>query len=252
MSPPSPGSAVRARGPARALLLLLAGLAAVAAALFLLPVGGWIATLAEWARGAGLAGAVAFAAVYAFAAVLLLPGSLFTLGAGLVWGPLLGVLVAWPAATLGATLSFVAGRTVARGAVSRAVARRPRLAAVEEAISRDGFRIVLLLRLSPLFPFNLVNYASALTPVRLRDFALATAVGIVPGSFLYAYLGSVLGSAAALAAGERPDAGAAGQVLFWGGLAATAAVTTIVTRTARRALARALPPGAETGAKEVA
>ncbi len=248
-SPASPGAA--RRGPARA-LLLLAGLAVIAAALFLLPVGGWIAALAEWARGAGVAGALGFAAIYAFATVLLLPGSLFTLGAGLVWGPLLGVLVAWPAATLGAILSFVAGRTIARGAVSRAAARRPRLAAVEEAISRDGFRIVLLLRLSPLFPFNLVNYASALTPVRLRDFAVATAVGIVPGSFLYAYLGSVLGSAAALAAGERPDAGAAGQVLFWGGLAATAAVTAIVTRTARRALARALPPGATAGAKEVA
>jgi len=233
-----PGATVA--GPARALLLLAAG-AAVVAALFVLPVGAWVAAISEWAREAGAAGALAFGAAYAAAVVLFLPGSAFTLAAGLVWGPIVGVAVAWPAASAGAALSFLAGRTVARGAVSRAVARRPRLAAVEEAIARDGFRLVFLLRLSPVFPFNLVNYAAAITPVRFRDFALATAIGILPGSFLYAYLGSVLGSAAALAAGERPDAGAAGQILFWGGLAATVVVTTLVTRTARRALARSLP-----------
>lgn len=225
-------------------LLLVAAVALVATAVLLLPVGPWIAHLASWARGAGAPGVLAFGAAYAAGAVLLLPGSVFTLAAGLVYGPLAGAAVAWPSAWLGATLSFLAGRTFARGAVSRAVARRPRLAAVEEAVSGDGFRLVLLLRLSPLFPFTLVNYALGISSVRPRDFVLATGVGILPGAFLYAYLGSVLGNAAAIAAGELPEAGAAGQVLFWGGLLATLAVTTLVTRAARRALARSVPAAA--------
>ena len=226
--------------------LLVAAAVVVALAIAFLPVRTWAASLAGWSRDAGPLGAVAFALAYATAVLLFLPGWPFTAAAGLAYGPWVGVAVAAPAALLGAGLSFAAGRTIARGPVARAVARRPALAAVESAIAGQGFRTVLLLRLSPLFPFTLLNYALGVTRVRARDYLLATAIGILPGSLLYTYIGSVVGSAAALASGARPDAGPAGRVLFWVGLGATLLVTTLVTRAARRALARTIPLDAST------
>jgi uncharacterized membrane protein YdjX (TVP38/TMEM64 family) len=124
---------------------------------------------------------------------------------------------------------------VARGAVERKLEGNPRFAAIDRAIARQGRRIVLLLRLSPIFPFNLLNYALGLTQVRFVDYVIAM-VGILPGTVLYVYTGKLAGDVAALAGGAAPPRGPGYYAVLGLGLLATVAVTAIITRTARRAL----------------
>ncbi len=217
------------------------GIAAVVlGALFFLPINDWVLLLVEWIRGAGALGVGVYALAYVVATLLLLPGSILTAGAGLAYGPVWGTLLVSPVSVLAATLAFVLGRSVARDWVSRRMAQHPRFAAVHEAIGESGFKIVFLLRLSPIFPFNLLNYALGLTPVRLRDYVIASFLGMLPGTFLYVYLGSLVTNASELLSGARPQAGGWGQVLYWGGLGATLLVTVLITRIAKRALNRAL------------
>ncbi len=186
-----------------------------------------VAALGPW-------GPAAFVLLYAAATVLMVPGSVLTLGAGAVFGPLKGAAIVWAAATLGATAAFVLGRSLARDRVAKRLAADARLAAVDSAIKRDAWRVVFLLRLSPLFPFNALNYALALTDVPLRDYVSASALGMIPGTILYVYLGSAAGSLAGLG-GAR-----ARTPLEWAlyavGLAATILATVSVTRAARRSL----------------
>jgi uncharacterized membrane protein YdjX (TVP38/TMEM64 family) len=196
--------------------------------------------LVDWIRGAGALGPVLFAITYVAAAVLLLPGWILTAGAGFAYGPAWGLLLASPVSVLAATAAFGVGRSVARGWVSRKVSGDPRFAAIDEAVGRSGFRIVFLLRLSPVFPFNLLNYVLGLTRVRLRDYALASLLGMLPGTFLYVYLGSLVTSASEIAAGRRGPGGELRLALYGVGIAATLAVAAVITRITRRALARAL------------
>ena len=107
---------------------------------------------------------------------------------------------------------------------------------MDDAIGERAFSIVFLLRLSPLVPFTLLNYFLGLTRARLRDYVLASATGMLPGIFLYVYIGSLVTDAAALAGGQAPEAGVAGKVLLYGGLVATAVVTVLVSRIAKRKL----------------
>ncbi|MHB8876504.1 MAG: TVP38/TMEM64 family protein [Myxococcaceae bacterium] len=222
------------------LLVALAVAAGAVAVLLLVPPERWLPGLLEWIRGAGPLGMAAFAGVYVAGALLMLPGSVFTLGAGFAYGPLAGTLLVSPVSVLASTLAFLTGRFLARDWVGRRIARFPRFAALDQAIAESGFRTVLLLRLSPLFPFNLLNYSLGLTRVRLRDYVLGSALGMLPGTVLYVYLGSLLTSAGELLSGRRPAAGPLGQLLYLGGLLATIAVTVVVSRAARRALDRAL------------
>jgi len=215
-----------------AALLVLAGV--------LLPLGQWSESLVTSVRSAGALGALVYAGVYVLATVLWIPGSLLTIGAGFLYGLLGGTLLVLPAATCGAALAFIVGRFAARDWVRAKGRDRPRMAAVYAAIGERGFSIVMLLRLSPLFPFVFLNYALSLTELRLRDYVLASALGMIPGTFLFVYLGTLVTDAAALASGQRPDGGGAQQALFWGGLVATAAVTWWVSRLARQRLERTL------------
>lgn len=225
---------------ARRISVLLV-LGAVAAAIVVrFPVAEWAVALVAWIRNAGVSGAFVFAVVYIAATVAMLPGSLLTLGAGLAYGPVIGTALVSPVSVAAATCAFLLGRTAARQWIARRVASAPRFAAVDRAVGREGFRIVLLLRLSPLFPFTLLNYALGLTRVRLRDFVIASWVGMLPGTVLYVYLGSLLTSATELAAGAVRTDSSATRALYWGGLAATVAAAWLVTRTARRALRRSL------------
>jgi uncharacterized membrane protein YdjX (TVP38/TMEM64 family) len=203
-------------------------------------VGQWALALVEWIRGAGVLGVVVYAFAYLGATLLLLPGSILTLAAGFVYGPIWGTLLVSPVSVLAATLAFVLGRGIARGWVARRIGGHPRFRAVDEAIGDSGFKIVLLLRLSPIVPFNLLNYGLGLTRVSLRDYVIASWLGMLPGTFLYVYLGSLVTSASELASGKRPSSGPWGQLLYWGGLVATLVLTVVITRIARRALAHAL------------
>lgn len=209
-------------------------LAAIAA--FELPLVDWASRLVDWMRNAGPTGAIVFAVVYVLAAVLMVPGSVLTAGAGLAYGPWWGIVLVSPVSVLAATVAFLLGRTAARGWIAKRTDADPRFRAVDAAIGRHGFKIVTLLRLSPVFPFNVLNYALGLTGVRLHDYVLGSFIGMLPGTFLYIYIGSLVGDLAALTHGDA-TAGAARQALSLIGLAATVIVTVYVTRVARQALA---------------
>ena len=198
--------------------------------------GGLVPALAARVDELGAWAPLAFIVAYAVATVGFVPGSLLTLAAGAMFGLLRGTLYVMVGATVGASAAFLVARHLARGLVERHLSASPRFAALDAAIGREGRRIVVLLRLSPVFPFNLLNYALGLTQVTFPDFLLASA-GMLPGSLLYAYYGWVAGDVAALAGGGGPSRGPAGYALLGVGLAATIAVTAVVTRVARRALA---------------
>jgi uncharacterized membrane protein YdjX (TVP38/TMEM64 family) len=220
--------------------ILLAG--GLLTALLLVPWSRWALLLVEWTRDVGLVGVVVYFVAYVAATLLLLPGSILTAGAGLAYGPLWGTVLVSPVSVVAATLAFLLGRGIAREWVTRRIAQHPRFGAIDEAIGDSGFKIVLLLRLSPIFPFNLLNYALGLTRVSLRDYVLASLLGMLPGTFLYVYLGSLVTTASELLSGKRPAIGLWGKILYWAGLAATLVVTILITRMARQALNKALDP----------
>lgn len=219
--------------------ITLVALAAEVAVAF--PMSQVAGELLGWIRGAGPTGVAAYAGVYIAATVLLLPGSLLTAGAGLAYGPWYGTLLVSPVSVVAATLAFLLGRTLARGWIAKRTEVDPRFRAIDVAVGRRGFRIVALLRLSPVFPFNVMNYALGLTGVRLRDYVLGSFVGMLPGTFLYVYLGSLVSDVAALASGTQ-TAGDAKRYLYWVGLVATVTATIYITRLARQALNDELAP----------
>lgn len=186
-------------------------------------------------QSVGPAAPVAFILIYALAVVALIPASLLTIAGGAVFGLLPGVAYALIGATLGSTAAFLLGRHVARRLVAKRLAAMPRFVAIERAVSARGRRIVLLLRLSPVVPFNFLNYALGLTTISVWDFVFAS-LGTVPGAFVYAYAGKVTGEALALAGKAEVPKDASYYAFLVGGLVATVAATTVVTRTARRAL----------------
>jgi uncharacterized membrane protein YdjX (TVP38/TMEM64 family) len=216
-------------------LLIGVSLAMIAAAGYFLPVGAWATSLADGARGTGGAGVAMFFAAYVIATVVLLPGSLLTLAAGFAYGPVWGLAIASPASVAGATCAFLLGRTVLRDWAARKVGASPRARAIDAAVEREGFKLVLLLRLSPLIPFSLLNYALSLTRVRPAAYVLASFLGMLPATALYVYLGSLAPAAAELSAASRTGSGTR-TTFYVVGLLATVAVAVIVTRTARRAL----------------
>ncbi len=192
----------------------------------------------QWIRAAGTAGVGIFILTYVLAAVLFLPGSVLTLGAGFVYGVITGTVIVWVAANTSAALAFLLGRTLARQWIAGKVHANPRFAAIDRAVGAQGFKIVLLTRLSPAFPFSLLNYAYGLTGVRFRDYVLGSLIGMLPGTIMYVYLGSLVTSVTELASG-RASGGTGQQLFYFAGLAATVLATVYVTRVARRALAQA-------------
>ncbi len=197
----------------------------------------------EWVNGLGAVGAIVFIGLYILATVAFFPGSLLTLGAGVVFGVGLGSLYVFIGATLGATAAFLVGRYLARGWVSKKIAGNPKFRIIDEAVGREGFKIVLLTRLSPVFPFNLLNYAYGVTGVSLKDYVLAS-IGMIPGTVMYVYIGSLAGSIATLGTGTQPTHLGVQWTIRIMGFIATVAVTVYVTRIARKALGDAVPePG---------
>ncbi len=197
----------------------------------------WVPTLGPW-------GPIAFIAGYVLACVAFVPGSVLTLAAGAIFGLGPGIVYVFIAASLGACAAFGLARSVARGAVERRLAGDPRFAAIDRAVAAEGRKIVFLLRMSPVFPFALLNYALGLTSVRFVDYAIAC-LGMLPGTVLYVYLGSLAGDAAGR------DSGTASTLEWVGkgvGLVVTVIVTAYITRTARRALRAATGADAPAGA----
>ncbi|MBO9999630.1 MAG: TVP38/TMEM64 family protein [Cyanobacteria bacterium SID2] len=186
----------------------------------------------------GALGVGAFILLYIVATVAFLPGSILTLGAGVVFGVVSGSVYVFFGATIGATLAFLVGRYIARDWVAKKIAGSVKFAAIDNAVGREGFKIVLLTRLSPIFPFNLLNYAYGITSVSLKDYVLAS-VGMIPGTIMYVYIGSLAGSLATIGTGEAtsdPQAAIVQRVIQIVGFIATVAVVLFVTRIARNIL----------------
>lgn len=202
-------------------------------------------------HGLGPWGPALFITAYVLATLCFVPGSVLTLGAGALFGVVPGSIYVSAGATLGAAAAFWVGRHLARNAVARRLAGNDRFAAIDEAVAREGWKIIALTRLSPVFPFVLLNYAFGLTRVKFRHYVLASWIGMMPGTVMYVYLGSLAGAAAGGQTRTMLD------WLFYGsGLLATLAVTGFVTRIAKRALAQkmkaeasrsAFPPAPLTG-----
>jgi uncharacterized membrane protein YdjX (TVP38/TMEM64 family) len=191
--------------------------------------------LLQWISGLGSTAPLVFVPSYIVACVLLIPGSILTIGAGFLFGVVRGSIYVSIAATLGATVAFLIGRYAARQWVAARLASYPKFKAVDEAVAREGWKIVALTRLSPLFPFNLLNYAFGLTKVRVCDYVVASWAGTLPGTIVYVFLGSLAGDLTRAATGEYQRS-LAEWALYALGLLATIVVAVYVTRVSTRAL----------------
>lgn len=197
------------------------------------------ARLAQAARDSGALGVVLFVLAYVVSTIALVPGSILTLALGFAYGPLWGLAVASPASVAGATAAFVLGRTLLRNWAERKMRGSPKARAIDQAVEREGFKLVLLLRLSPLIPFGILNYVLSLSKIRLGTYVLASFIGMLPGTALYVYLGSLAATAAQLSSAAT-DGGSARTALYVAGLIATVVGVAIATRAARRALSQEL------------
>lgn len=231
---------------ARRILTLVVALALLAGAVALLPVAQWLIAGLAWIQANREVAWVAFGLLYVAATVLMLPGLILTITAGFIFGLVAGVALVSVSSVLGATCAFVLGRFLARDWIAERVESWRRFAALDRAIRRQGFLIVLLVRLSPVFPYNLLNYALGLTAVPLRHYVLASWIGMFPATVLYVWAGTFAQNLATAASGEV-DTGLAGHGLLALGLVATLAVTVVVTRLASRELSRQLEDPVATG-----
>lgn len=189
----------------------------------------------------GVVGVLAYIVIYNLATILFIPGSVLTLGGGALYGVVWGSLYVFVAATLGATFAFLIGRYITRDWVNRQIANHPKFEAIEAAVAQEGLKIVFLTRLSPIFPFNLLNYAFGVTQVSLKDYVIGS-IGMIPGTVMYVYLGALAGDVSAIGTPQTLDSQT--QLLQWGlriiGLIATVVVTLYVTRIAKQALEKTL------------
>ncbi|MEA5577774.1 TVP38/TMEM64 family protein [Anabaena sp. UHCC 0451] len=191
----------------------------------------WVESLGSW-------GVAAFIVIYNIATVLFIPGALLTMSGGVLFGLVWGSIYVVIAATLGATGAFFIGRCLCRKVICRMIENHPQFQAIDKAIAQEGFKIVLLTRLSPILPFNLLNYAFGVTQVSVRDYILGS-FGIIPGTVMYVYLGSLVSDLAML---EKPNqfTSPETQIIQWVirgvGLMATVALTIYLARLAKKSL----------------
>ncbi len=206
------------------------------------PVAEWMQFFIVWVKASGVWGIMAFAVIYILATVLFLPGSILTLGAGFIYGPYWGTLLVSPVSVLAAFIAFSLARGKLRPWVMAKVGGNKNFIAVDQAVGDQGFKIVMLLRLSPLFPFNFLNYMLGLTGVKAKSYVLASFIGMLPATFLYTYLGSLVLSITELANAPKQGAEDAQNIFMWIGFAVTVMVTTYVTIISRRVLKAMIAP----------
>ena len=207
----------------------------------MLPFTRWIGSFIQWVQAFGTAGVAIYGLFYVAGVVLFFPGIILTAGAGLLYGVVLGTLIVSPASVLGSTFAFLIARYVARDWVSRKLKKYPNFEAIDRAIEKNGFKMILLLRLQPLLPFNLLNYALGLTRIRLWDYVVASFIGMFPATVLYVYFGSVLHNVSDLFQGHL-GRNKWGAILFWTGLASAVVLVVLIGRIARKALQEAIGP----------
>jgi uncharacterized membrane protein YdjX (TVP38/TMEM64 family) len=207
-----------------------------------LNIQGLLHTLIIWVESLGIFGPIAYIVIYNLATLLFIPGSLLTLKGGCLFGVFWGSVYVLIAAIIGATLAFLIGRHFSQNWVYRQMEKYPKFKAIDLAVAKEGWKIVLLTRLSPLFPFNLLNYAFGVTQVSLKDYILGS-FGIIPGTVMYVYIGSLAGNIAMINISHQPSTPET-QIWQWImriiGLIATVAVTVYMTKIAQKALAQSV------------
>lgn len=215
-------------------IALVVGLVLLSIALSFLPVGTWLKNLTGWFRHLGLAGAFLYIGIYAIGAVLFLPGAIFTIAAGLIYGIVGGTAVALTGATIGAGLAFLVGRYLLRKRIEQYAETNKNFDAIDKAVGKQGWKIVGLLRLSPLIPFNVSNYLYGVTSVRFWPYVLASGIGMFPGTLLFAYFGAI-GQAGLEGSGKKGHSPL--EWIFLGvGLVVTIGVSIFISRLAKNAL----------------
>jgi len=197
----------------------------------------WLAAMLLKVMELGPWAPVLFVLIYVAAAVTLAPAFFLTVAGGALFGVWQGSLLVFVGASLGSSAVYALASPLARTRWMRRVTRDQRVAAVRNAVAGGGVRIMLLLRLSPLVPYSILNYALALSGVRYADFVVAL-LGMIPAIILYTYYGKVVGDVAALAAGVSPPRGVEYYLLLGVGLVTVAVSTTMITRAARREMER--------------
>ena len=219
------------------LVVLIAIIIALFLAMKFLPIQQWLRSFNDWVGQMGVAGIFIFIGVYAVATVLLAPGAILTIGAGFAFGLWKGFLAVSAGSTLGAALAFLVARFIARDRVEAIAKGNEKFRNIDNAIGQQGAKLVFLLRLSPVIPFNLSNYLYGLTGVKFWPYVLASWIGMMPGTLLYVYIGTA-GKAAvsAAAGGEAMKHGWQYWTFMSVGLAATIVVTIWVTKIARHAV----------------
>jgi uncharacterized membrane protein YdjX (TVP38/TMEM64 family) len=219
------------------LLMLIAIVVALFLVMKFLPVRDWLRNFNDWVGQMGAAGILIFIIVYAVATVFLAPGAILTIGGGFAFGLWKGFVAVSAGATFGASLAFLVARFIARDKVEAIAQRNDKFRKIDKAIGRQGAKLIFLLRLSPVIPFNLSNYFYGLTSVKFWPYVLASWIGMMPGTLLYVYIGTA-GKAAvsAAAGGETIKHGWQYWTFLSVGLAATIVVTIWVTKIARDAL----------------
>ena len=226
----------------RAIIIQLAGLLLVAIALFFLsrvfPLVDIVAGIQQRVMGWGAWGAISYPLLYACCNVLLLPGGVLSVGAGFFFGLWWGFLIALVGNVGGAAISFFISRWIGRQWLKRKLMRNATLVALEPAVEKEGWKIILLSQLHPLFPTSLLNYLYGLTQIRFRTCMVWVAIGQAPGLFLYSYLGTLGQLGLNLARGKSHPA--AIEYLVWlGGFASAAVVLILLGRIALRLLKQA-------------
>ncbi|MDJ0600226.1 MAG: TVP38/TMEM64 family protein [Crocosphaera sp.] len=192
-------------------------------------------SLLQWIQDLGTIGYLIFILAYMLSAVLLIPASILTLGAGVIFDVVKGSILVSIASILGAILAFLVGRYFARGWVSKQIEKYPKFKAVDDAVAKEGWKIVGLTRLSPIFPFVVLNYAFGITQVSLKDYAIASWIGMLPGTIMYVYIGALIGNIATLGTGGREKTSLE-WALYIIGLIATVLVSIYVTKVSQNAL----------------
>jgi pyruvate/2-oxoglutarate dehydrogenase complex dihydrolipoamide dehydrogenase (E3) component/uncharacterized membrane protein YdjX (TVP38/TMEM64 family) len=217
--------------------LLLLALAALFAGFLFLPVREWFMDFESYVQSLGALGPLVVVLVYIASTVLFIPGSALTIGSGTLFGLKTGFLVVLVGANLGALCAFLLARTMLREKVAQWADENPKFRSLDRAIGGHGFKMVFLTRLSPAFPFTLLNYLLGLTAISARSYVFANFLGMLPGILLYVYIGAAARDA--ITGQMDASAGFYQQILKYVGLLATVAVVVFVTRIARRALREA-------------
>lgn len=228
---------IRATSPVWSIAVSVLFVAAVLAVLIYFDTQTQVLQLLEWLDAQGAWGPLLFILIMMLVVVLVLPGVMFTTGAGFVFGVVEGTIYVVVGTTLGATLAFLIARYLFGTRAKRLILAHARLKLVSEELAPQGWKIVLLTRVVPFFPFKLSNYFFGLTPFSLRGFVLGTFAGVIPFSLHNVYLGAIAADIATLGA-RSAERTPLQWTLYGAGFLATIALLVYLNRLARRALAK--------------